>query len=241
MSLFPLRINLGGSIDCRTDEGPLWAADHREAPETSDPSLQLQTGDWRTYAASSAPRAEVIDLQPVEYAELIRTELVDVRRIQIGVPAGIYTLTLVVAETCEILSKFDRRFRVGVNGQWIEEPISPYAIAGGYARAGLVKIEGVKVDADGQLRLDFDGKVFNYNAILSGLQLESGSETATPLQLQTRALAPCHLAEPPRAPRTRTVHLLAAGHSGVFFWDLPATLQRMLAWSHPELELIISN
>jgi hypothetical protein len=152
---------------------------------------------------------------------------------------GFYKLRLWVGETFETLNSFERRFDVLINGQKLPQPVQPSRVAGGFARAGIVEIDAVKVEEDGKLEISFNGKPYRSSPAAYGLEVVPVEDHhGNPgLKMEFHALAAREFAPLPETEKTKRIHFFIAGHSGVFHWAIPQTVQRMLAWSHPHLDL----
>jgi hypothetical protein len=65
-----------------------------------------------------------------------------------------YTVRFVVGETHESLNALERRFALTLTGRPLPGLVNPFAIAGGFARAGFLTVRGVQV-ADAGLEIAF--------------------------------------------------------------------------------------
>ena len=230
------RINSGSTSPCLDGEGRIWQADQlylmQDVVEVAPP----KSGEWWTLCANIAVREARLPRYPETLSALLGTECVNVRASHFALPEGVYTVTLIVAETFESLGSFDRSFRIAFNDRARPETIHPFKVAGGFARAGSVTFTGVPVGRAG-LRIDFLGDRAN----LFGLEIHVDQPDAAP-EIRQESLAPyCPPAPPPPRPEARQLRFFFIGHSGLFFWAIPETVIRMLAFGHPEWSIAHDN
>lgn len=218
----------------------MWAADHLVPFSEKTPLPKAPTGGHVTVCAQGATREADLPLFPPTLSELLRTECVDIRACSFDLAPGFYTVRLIVGETFEGVASFERRFDLTVNGRKLPKPLHPFVIAQGFARAGVVTLSHVKVETAG-LTLLFDGTPYNCQANLYGIEVLPG-ESGGDLQVREEALAPQKLSQPPKpSPAARRLGIYFAGNSGLFFWAIPQTLQRMISFSHPQLNVEIDG
>ncbi|MFW5844751.1 MAG: hypothetical protein ACOCXJ_00835 [Planctomycetota bacterium] len=215
-----LRVACGTTEDVVDGDGRLWQAD-------------VASAQLRRIGGGSAQREADLPLHPVALAPLLRTECVAPEGYRFDLPAGIYNLRLVVAETFESMASLERTFELRVQGDQLRTSIRPAAVAGGFGRAGLVEVSGIVVGAAG-LAVDFGP-----GAALYGIEIVAGTVADQAVQLRCRALAPAPAAPPDRsAPAAQRLRMLFVGHSGTFYWAMPETLALHLRGSRPDIELV---
>ena len=232
MSKVWYRINCGSAEVFTDGAGDVWQADHLVSAPAGSAVPALGPGGWCCVGGKSAAREADLPLFPAGLAGLLRTECYGMSSYRFALPAGGYTVRLVVGETFETLKTLERTFTLSLNGQPLREALQPSAVAQGFGRAGQVIIKGVRLAGD-ELRIEFSA-----GASIYGIEIRTG-QPGDQFSIECAALAPACVA-PVASGATRTIRFLFIGHSGTFFWAIPETVARMVALNHPSVRLAIA-
>ena len=224
------RINCGSTEPFLDADGNIWQADMLLPLPDGDVAPPADKGGFCCVGGKSVTREADLPLFPSGLAGLLRTECYDMTAYRLALPAGTYTVRLILAETFETLASLDRRFTLTLNGKPLADAIQPGAIAQGFCRAGECCLRGVIVAGEG-LEIGFSP-----GANLYGMEVIA--EPSAP-SVKCIALAPSRntmIAEEDGAVLHRP-RILFVGHSGTFFWAIPETVARMVALRYSDLRL----
>lgn len=225
------RINCGSDQDYTDNDGNCWSADHKISVEDA---AGKTPGDWFCVGGNGFLREADLPIFPASLSELIRTECCGLDHYHFNVPNGQYTLRLIVGETFECLSSFDRSFTLSINGEDVGEEIKPFDIAKGFARAGVITMSNIQV-TDAKLLVHFGKKANPF-----GLELirDTQNNSAPPgFRISKQALAPYEPSPIKHAENAKDINMLIIGHSGTFFWAIPETTKRMIELVDPSINI----
>jgi len=217
-----LRINCGSPIAFTDPEGAVWQADRAaDAP------------GWGRVGGLAVQRPMILPVHPAAWGGLLRSEAFDLKTYRFDVPAGVYQVGLIVAETFPSLESLQRTFSVSINGRIVVSAVTPAVVGGGFARAGKVTIRGVAVGAGG-LEVGFSSR-----AALAGIEVLPDLPEV-PCSVTTSAWAPELERTQPQGHKSRKIRMHVIGNSGSFFWAVPESSARLVAL-HSDFRLDIST
>lgn len=202
-----LRLNCGADVAFIDPDGGIWAADDGR-------------GAARRIGGQTARRPDILPIEPPGWAGLLRHEAYGMAAYRLDLPAGVYAVRLLVAETFPAMSALERTYEVRLAGVVVAR-ICPYRIAGGFARPGEVRLRGVRVGTGG-LELGF-GPAAN----LVGLEISADIADVAPA-VACAAWLPSPAAAPSE-PVLRRTSLRFVGNSGSFYWAMPETVAYLVA------------
>lgn len=183
---------------------------------------------------------------PVRYSggaatAVYRNERYGMKAYEFDVPHGTYTVRLHFAEGFECVYRpGERVFDVSVQGRPVLKDLDPFVAGGGFARASVFDVSGVKVDEVGVLRVGFTDKV--NAAMIQGIEVFEGKPGNASEVKQIVGPAKRVLTRP--ATDAKLLRLLYMGNSMTFFWAIPETVAAMVNsaqkkfWLEPYRHLI---
>jgi hypothetical protein len=221
-----LRINCGSADPFTDPDGNVWQADRVAAAGQEG---QAQPA-WGRLGGSAVRRPEILPVHPPAWGGLLRSEAFDLKGYRCAVPPGAYRIGLIVIETFPSLESLRRTFAVTINGRIVVPALTPADIGGGFARAGKVTIRADVMGAEG-LEIGFSA-----GAAVAGIEVVP-DDSPGPMPATTAAWAPEAVQAPPRAEKARTFRVQVIGNSGSFFWAIPESTARLVAWHLADVRL----
>ena len=158
---------------------------------------------------------------PDEFAGLLATECYQIERYVVGVVSGTYCVECIVGETHEAISTHERTFTLQINGVEQSIEICPSVVAQGHARAGIVKLDGIVADDSITVNFSSGANIYGLRISFSDASEFSREDIAT-------APSPLFAHPEPSVSSQAKRKILFIGHSGVFYWAIPETVQRMV-------------
>lgn len=153
------RVNCGSENEYTDENGAVWRADE----------LLADGGKWGAIGGQTVTREKALIIQGIRSPGVYRSERYQLEGYQFEVPNGAYNIRLHFAETFEGVYKPGMRaFDVKVGERDELFGIDPFGQSGGFARAVVKEIDGVRV-RDGRLRIELLPR--ERGAVINGIEI----------------------------------------------------------------------
>jgi len=196
------RVNCGSTGEYTDDNGAVWQTDQ-----------VLEEGkSWGAIGGQTVTREKALTIRGTRAPGVYRTERYQLEGYEFELPDGVYRIRLHFAETFEgVYRPGMRGFDVNVGERCGLYDMDPFREAGGFARAVVKELKGVRVSG-GKLRIEFVTRAMG--ATVNGIEIFRDSCAQQDVK-----------------------KILFIGNSLHFFWALPETVEAMVNTGQNEIRI----